>query len=61
MSLSQAIATGRQLAYIKRSNAADHIGGYTEWLALAGYTRQQADRLVALYESLSAGRVSGGK
>ncbi|RAU96796.1 hypothetical protein DQG13_19760 [Paenibacillus sp. YN15] len=52
--LSHAISLGRQLAYIKRTGAADHIGGYAEWIALAGYTRQQADRLVALYDSLSA-------
>ncbi|MNV85638.1 hypothetical protein D3C71_1796080 [compost metagenome] len=56
MSLSHAISLGRQLAYIKRTGAADHIGGFSEWLSLAGYSRQQADRLVALYE-----RISGGK
>lgn len=47
-SLSALIATGRHLLRVKRLGLADHIGGFSEWIALCGYTRQQADRLVRL-------------
>jgi len=53
--LSARLEIGRHLAYVKRNGLADQIGGFTEWAALCGYSRQQADRLVRLAE-LAEGR-----
>ncbi|GGF88045.1 hypothetical protein [Paenibacillus abyssi] len=44
------LAIGAHLAHIKRSGLADEIGGFYEWTASIGYSRQQADRLVRLAE-----------
>ncbi|WP_337102400.1 hypothetical protein [Paenibacillus sp. YIM B09110] len=48
--VTNALAIGRHLAHVKRTGLADSIGGWAEWIALCGYTRQQADRLIALAE-----------
>ncbi|GMK47592.1 hypothetical protein PghCCS26_47220 [Paenibacillus glycanilyticus] len=48
VTIAQALEIGRHLAHVKRTGLADSIGGFSEFIALCGYTRQQADRLVAL-------------
>lgn len=53
VTLSKNIAAGRHLKSVRDGDLAAHIGGYTEFIALIGYTRQQADRLVQLAERLT--------
>lgn len=57
-SLSARIETGRHLLRVKRLGLADQIGGFSEWIALCGYTRQQADRLVRLAETAEGRRAA---
>lgn len=54
MTLTHALRTGRHLIHVKQSGLADQIGGFSEWIALCGYSRQQADRLMRL-----ASRIGG--
>ncbi|WP_213529375.1 hypothetical protein [Paenibacillus cisolokensis] len=49
-SLTQLLEFGRELKRIKDAGLADHIGGFGEFIALVGLSRQQADRLVRLAE-----------
>lgn len=53
VTLSARITIGRELKRVKDGGLADHIGGFTEFIALIGYSRQQADRLVQLAERLA--------
>lgn len=44
------LAHGAHLKRVRDEGLANAIGGFTEWIALCGYTRQHAERLIALAE-----------
>lgn len=48
--LAVQLAHGAHLKRVRDGGHAESIGGFGEWIALCGYTRRQADRLIALYE-----------
>lgn len=48
VTLTRSLEIGRHLAHVKRTGLAESIGGFGEFIALCGYSRQQADRLIAL-------------
>jgi hypothetical protein len=43
-----AATIGAHLKRVRDEGLADAIGGFNEWIALCGYSRQQAERLIAL-------------
>jgi hypothetical protein len=49
-SISASINAGRRLKTVRDTGAADSIGGFGEFIAMAGYSRQQADRLIRFAE-----------
>jgi hypothetical protein len=53
VTLTQSLEIGRHLAHVKRTGLAESIGGFGEFIALCGYSRQQADRLIALATRLT--------
>ncbi|MCD9024372.1 hypothetical protein [Cohnella silvisoli] len=54
-SISARINAGRRLKTVRDTGAADHIGGFGEFVAIAGYSRQHADRLIRFAELVSGG------
>lgn len=46
--LAEKLAHGAHLKRIRDGGLAESIGGFGEWIALCGLSRQQADRLIAL-------------
>lgn len=50
--LAVKLVHGAHLKRVRDEGLAESIGGFGEWIALCGYSRQQADRLIALAERL---------
>ena len=48
--LTVQLARGAQLKRVRDGGLAESIGGFSEWIALIGMSRKQADRLITLYE-----------
>ncbi|ANY67683.1 hypothetical protein BBD42_15325 [Paenibacillus sp. BIHB 4019] len=55
--LSQSLKLGAHLKHVRDAGLADAIGGFNEWIALCGLTRQRADRLIVLCERVNGRRL----